>query len=256
MKVPHWFVYCTYAGFGIVGFMVVAYLVLTVWQVSARSSTSGQVTGIVGRMGSGKSYTAVRIALDRLGRGVDVASNFKIDTEALGLKGKWIPFTGWDQFATLKNCVVIVDEAHLYAPSSAHLHFPMVAKRALAFARKNGLDVFWISQHEDRVNRSLKDLTSTMMLVESYFSGKMFVLKGWEPEDFRKAKKHLTRRMYLRKKAIMSAYDTTELVEVDEYALKGDVSAKEVRKLEAERAQAPKRLAHRSPTAAVIARSG
>lgn len=235
-----WMRYATYGGFGILALTGVFILFMTALQAKGKSKTSGAVVGIVGRMGSGKSFAAVRMALDRLERGVDVVSNFRIDTEGLGLAGNWSPFKGWEQLAEIKNAVVIVDEAHLYAPSHQHVRFPMVARQALAFGRKNGIDLFWISQHEDRVNKTLKDLTTTMMLTTAYFSGSFFVVKGWEPEQFRKPKKHLFRRVYRFNARIGAAYDTTELIEVDEHALIGDSSASTVRSLQERRAQGRK----------------
>lgn len=226
MELPGWFRYTTYAGFGIFALLLVLGLVLAVWRVSNRSKTSGIVVGIIGRMGAGKSYAAVRMALDRLERGVDVCSNFTIDTTKLKTKnpGNWRPFYGLEDFATLRDCVVIIDEADLYAPSHQHLYFPPEARMAFKFARKHRLDIYWLTQHEDRVNKTVKALTNVMRLTEAYFGGRMFVVTEWEPERFRKPKKHLSRYRYFRRQWISDLYDTAEIIEPDEHFMVGDVS--------------------------------
>jgi hypothetical protein len=161
-----------------------------------------------------------------------VCSNFHLDVEGLNVKGSWKPFYGWDQLAELRDCVVIIDEAHLYAPSHQHVNFPMLARWALAHSRKHGLDVYWISQHEDRVNRTLRDLTNEIRLSESFFGGKWFRVTAWTPEDLRKPKKHIRRSWYRMDVKIANRYDTTATIEVDEYALKGDSSAARLRQVQ------------------------
>jgi hypothetical protein len=192
---------------------------------------AGKVVGVVGRMGSGKSYFAVRMAYRRLGRGENVCSNFTVNTERLRGRrrwwlpftrvkttfGTWTPFYGWEQIAELENCVVIVDEAHLYAPSSKSLQFPMVARWKLSMARKFGLDVYWISQHEDRVNRSIRDLTNLIYVCNAWFDHLAFSAKGYEPEKVRRKDQHVDRRFYFFSKYIASLYDTLEVLQVDEH---------------------------------------
>lgn len=224
--------------------VVLVQLLVWWWSRGQQLKTGGSVTGIVGKMGAGKSYAAVRIAEDRMRRGVDVYSNFEMQLPPERYPGKWYPFRGWDQFAEIREAVVIIDEAHTYAPSHQHIKFPMIARWALAHARKHGVDVFWISQHEDRVNRTLRDLTTTMVLTEAWLGGKFFRVREWEPEHFRKAKKELSRRWYRRKNAISNLYATGQAIEVDEYALQGDKSAervREVERLDRERVAAGKR---------------
>lgn len=220
---------------GCVGASVVLLVVAGLCRVfvtAGQKRTTGRVVGIVGKMGSGKSYAAVRIAEDRLRTGVDVVTNFRMTLDRTRYAGRWAPFDGWDQLALLRDCVVIIDEAHLYAPSHQHVKFPMVARWALAHARKHGLDVIWISQHEDRVNRTLRDLTTSMYLTENMFGGRWFRVTEWEPEVFRRRRRHLTRRWYRRRESICRLYDTSETIVTDVYALNGDRSAAAVRRAE------------------------
>lgn len=189
--------------------------------------TSGRVIGVVGRMGSGKSYFAVRMAHNRMRAGAQVVTNFSMTLPA-ELAGKWRQFNGWEQFAELEDCVVIIDEAHLYAPSSQHLHFPMIARFKLAQARKFGLDVYWISQHEDRVNRTLRDLTNMIYVCRSFFDGKYFSANGYEPEKLRRKDEHIDRRGYRFDASIANLYDTLEILDVDEHVAQGMAGARKI----------------------------
>ena len=180
-------------------------------------STAGRVVGVVGQMGTGKSYAAVKMAAERLSLGVDVYSNFSMNVPD-EWEGTWRPFSSWLQFASIRDAVVIIDEAHLYAPSYAHARFPQPARTALAFARKNGLDVYWISQHEDRVNRTLRDLTNEISVCTK--RGNRFVLTTWPSEVVRRRGEHVMRQSYRFDPAIGDLYDTGEIIAPDEHVLK------------------------------------
>jgi len=190
---------------------------------------AGRVVGIIGRMGSGKSYMAVRLAYKRLRKGADVCTNFTMKIPEGGAAGRWRHFSGWEQFAELENAVVIVDEAHLYASSSHSLQFPMVARWKLSQARKFGLDVYWISQHEDRVNRTLRDLTNLIYVCNAWFDHLAFTAKGYEPEYIRKKNRHVDRKFYFFSPKVAALYDTLEILDVDEHLADGMGQARSIR---------------------------
>lgn len=182
------------------------------------AETSGRVIGIIGKMGAGKTMHAVRMAVRRLEAGVDVASNFTLDLGVIGSKGRWAPITSLGDLEHIRNAVVIIDEAHLLAPSSHSKNFPMQARQALAFARKNGLDLFWISQHEERVNRTLRDLTTEYHFCTKGYKKGTFKVEVWEPEKFRKASATPDRRMLFKFDAkVAAAYDTTQVIQLDDH---------------------------------------
>jgi hypothetical protein len=190
---------------------------------------SGRVVGIVGRMGSGKSYFAVRMAYRRLLAGANVCTNFTMQFEQLcdragcehedciaaQLAGRWRRFVGWEQLIELEDCIVIVDEAHLYAPSNKTLSFPDDARWKLSMARKYRLDLYWLTQHENRVNTVLKDLTNMMYVCASWFSAAFFTAKGYEPEHMRRKDKHIDRKVYRFNLKIAKLYNTLEILEAD-----------------------------------------
>lgn len=218
---------------------------------TTKTGGSGRVVGIVGRMGSGKSYMAVRMAIRRLKRGANVVTNFTMNLDGAdrvnelhkagakpkaiaaelsmpvervkvltGITGTWRMFRGWEQFAELEDAVVIIDEAHLYAPSNKSLVFPDVARFKMSQARKFGLDVYWVTQHENRVNSILKDLTNMMFVCRSWMSGTGFTVKGYEPEHMRKKGKHLERQMYRLNVEMAGLYNTLEILAADDHLMK------------------------------------
>lgn len=211
--------------------------------------TSGKVVGVVGRMGSGKSYFAVRMAYTRIKAGATVVTNFTMNLPP-ELADRWRRFDGWESMLDLEDCVVIIDEAHLWAPSSEHRNFPMIARWKMAQARKFGLDVYWISQHEDRVNRTLRDLTNMIYVCQSYFDGKYFSAKGYEPEKLRRKDQHIDRRGYRFDLAIASLYDTLEILELDDHVAAGSQITQAIGRARNERrADGPQRSEDRPPAA-------
>lgn len=228
---------------------IVAFFTLRAGEKIAHN-LGGKVVGITGRMGSGKTYMAVLIAHQHLMAGHDVRTNFTMKLAQrfyeprISSTGVWtdhgkraaehgdiaywwdcIPrvsvpwqyFTGWDQFADLSNCVVTIDEAQLYAPSYKPLAFPLIARWKLAMARKFHLDVYWISQHEDRVNSTLKHLTNIIYVCNAWLGAAYFSAKGYEPEYVRRKGKHIARKSYKFNLANAQLYDTLEILTPDEH---------------------------------------
>lgn len=204
-------------------------LLLAAWKLSSRSSDlggNGQVTGIVGRMGSGKSYMAVRMAERRMRTGSRVVTNFSMKLVCpdgkhrrrhcpCKLAEQWRQWHGWEDFIGLEDAVVIIDEAHLMAPSLDPRCIPEVAKWKLSMARKYKLDLYWITQHEDRVTRTLRDLTNEIYVCSAWFGGLVFAAKGYEASQVRKGGRHAVRKMYRFKLATARLYDTLEIMAPD-----------------------------------------
>ena len=66
-------------------YVVLGFLALAAWKRSGGGATggTGKVVGIVGRMGSGKSYFAVRMAYKRMMAGANVRTNFTMKLDPL-----------------------------------------------------------------------------------------------------------------------------------------------------------------------------
>lgn len=213
----------------------------------------GLVLGIVGRMGSGKSYMATRIAYQRMLRGANIVTNFTMHLECppsghkrrhcpCKLASQWQRFNDWPDLLPLTNAVVIIDEADLYAPSHDFHAITDEVRWKMKMARKHKLDIYWIAQHESRVNRILRDvLTNEIAVCRSFFGGKYFSAKFYDPTVVRRARQHSMRKGYFFNIKIASLYDTLETIQGSEYA--GDETMANVNKLS--QAHNAKRVASR-----------
>ncbi len=186
----------------------------------------GRVTGVVGRMGSGKSLYAVRRVIRHLRKGNPVATNFTLRNVPAEWSERAIRFTGWDDLlhlegTTARPLLVVVDEAQGLAPSHKAIALPNHARWKLAQGRKFRLDFLWISQHEDRVNRVIRDLTTDVVLCQAWFGGLVMTCTTFEPEYVRKKGKHLARSYLWVGRAVKwgKYYDTLEILEYDAHLM-------------------------------------
>lgn len=165
------------------------------------------IEGYVGRPGSGKSYTLTRRALALAGRGRTVFANYPIDAE-----GCWT-FRP-EQLLDLPPGVIVIDEAHLWFPARMSLKLPPSWLAMLSQTRKNGWDLLWCAQHEARVDRVIRDVSSWMHLCSAWFSHDghpvLFKTETYEPEFFRNPKKCVGTNWRRFDKKVAGAYDTFE----------------------------------------------
>ena len=193
--------------------------------------TRGKVLGIVGKMGSGKSYMATRIAYKRMLNGAKIVTNFTMHLECPGgkhrrfrcpckLAPQWQKFNDWPDLLPLTNAVVIIDEADLFAPSNDFNAITDEVRWKMKMARKHKLDIYWISQHENRMNRILREyLTNEIAICRSFFGGKYFSAKFYDPSTIRKGSSEHTMRIgYFLNKRIANLYNTLETIQGSEYA--------------------------------------
>lgn len=192
----------------------------------------GRVVGVIGRMGSGKTLFAVAEMRRRFRAGLRVSSNFKLSFPCTCSRRHkrrysegvhagncysrraelWSPFRGWEELALLRNCVVVLDEAHLYAPAVAGYALSIDARWAISMCRHNSIDLYWITQHESRVTKTLRDLTTEMVLCKRYRFPRRCKAVGWEPEEFRQPRKWMWSKTYRPDRSLRKLYDTHELV--------------------------------------------
>lgn len=242
--------------------MIALFIVLVIASKSSSVATggSGKVVGVIGKMGSGKTVFAVRMAYRRMLRGANVRTNFtmnfpihhtspcppkcdkkrrcvcarkKIMKTSDGVKYKapcfcqvkkrWALFHGWMELAALKDAVVIVDEAHLMAPSHDYHAIPEIARWKMSMARKFRLDVYWISQNEKKVSASLRNDTNTIYVCKSWLQGwgragapMIFSAKGYEAEKLNRRDQHSDRKAYFFRLLVGELYDSLEVMRSDE----------------------------------------
>lgn len=243
------------------GYYFLALLPFAFWALARGSGDkySGKLIGVVGKMGSGKSLFAVRMAYRRMSHGANVRTNFTMNfpihhegecppkcekkkrcvcvrkkkmKAANGstykmpclcqMKKRWAPFYGWEELAFLENAVVIVDEAHLMAPSHDFHAIPEIARWKVSMGRKFHLDVYWISQNEKKISAQLRNDTHSIYLCRSWFEGMgrggaplVLTAKEYEPESMRKKDAHIGRRLFKFNLGIAELYDTLEVMRSD-----------------------------------------
>jgi hypothetical protein len=200
---------------------------------------SGRVVGYIGRMGSGKTYAAVRSAHAHLLAGCDVYTNFSMhlrhdelcpeDCELPVIEGagKWRLIRTMDQVAGLRGefevvrgrrrCtrrfVIILDEVQDLL-SSDHGKLSDTARYTIKNLRKFGGDLLWTSQSEGGVHARLKALTNQYGVCSSEKArgGRKFKVTYYDPETLRKPGKALFATTYRMEGEIGDLYDTSEIV--------------------------------------------
>ena len=165
------------------------------------------IEGYVGRPGSGKSYTLTARALELAKRGRQVFANYPINAPNC-----WM-FTP-EQLLDLPPGVIVIDEAHLWFPARQSLKLPPSWLAMLSQTRKNGWDLLWCAQHEARVDRIIRDVSSWMWLCSAWGSWgghpALFRATSYEPEFFRNPKRAMVSKTRLFSQEVASAYDTFE----------------------------------------------
>jgi zona occludens toxin (predicted ATPase) len=171
------------------------------------------IEGYIGRPGSGKSYTLTERAMAQARRGREVFANYNIE-------GCW-QFSP-DQLLDLPPGLIVIDEAHLWFPSRMALKLPPSWLAMLSQTRKNGWDLMWASQHEARVDRVLRDVSSWMWLCQAWFGWNghpvLFTAESYEPEFFRKPSRKMTKTYRVFSMNVARGYDTYERLTVASHA--------------------------------------
>lgn len=182
------------------------------------------IEGLIGRPGSGKSYELTRRILAEANRDRLVFANYAVDHPNV------FTFTP-DQLMDLPPGLVAIDEAHLWFPARMALRLPMSWLAGMSQTRKAGWDLLWAAQHESRVDRVVRDVTSWMHLCSAYFSSNghpvVFMARTWEPEFFRRPDKSMGRSVNFFSQRVADAYNTHESLTQAEHTVdKKDVYAK------------------------------
>jgi zona occludens toxin (predicted ATPase) len=172
------------------------------------------IEGYIGRPGSGKSYTLTARAIELAKRGRQVFANYPINFENC-----WT-FTP-EQLLDLPPGVIVIDEAHLWFPARMSLKLPPSWLAMLSQTRKNGWDLLWCAQHEARVDRIIRDISSWQHLCTAWLQKDghplLFKATAYEPEFFRRPDKAMTTRWRWFSDEVAHAYDTFERLTTAEH---------------------------------------
>lgn len=210
---------------------------------------SGRISGVVGKMGSGKSLFVVTkvilpaartmskkhgLVCGHTGRKVRrLITNFSIDlpydVEVIHLDGSRI----WDHLVELAHelggdslrldALVIIDEAHLFMPSDK-MKMAQKARWVTSMARKMNAELWWITQNEMKIHKRLRDDTQLIWRVGrsanlwTLLAGpsKWFTARAFEPEKLNRLNSQPEdQRRYRLNRTAIKCYDSFELIVPD-----------------------------------------
>lgn len=171
------------------------------------------VLGYYGLPGSGKTYYLAKIGLDAIAKGRTVFANFKLT----GAKY----FCDIFDVINIRKGVILIDEINLSFPSRIWDKLPPQFLYFWSQTRKMQLDIYFTSQHPDRVDKVVKEISNwAYWCVKLPF--RMHLITCYLPEHITKEKRKMMGlpEVIFRTKKIMNAYNTMELIELPEHLLK------------------------------------
>lgn len=177
------------------------------------------ICGIIGLPGAGKTLEAVRRALIAHKNGQHVYSNIPLN----------LPDDAWtlvvpETLGLVRGGFVLLDEVHLWLPARRSMQLPSSWLGMFSQTRKMGWELWWTAQHETRVDRALRDVTSWMYLAEAFvLPFEVYTYKQYEPENFRRPGHAMGRAKWRRRsKSASEAYNTMGTVKGATHTLDRD----------------------------------
>lgn len=195
------------------------------------------VTGFVGLPGSGKTYYVTFLALQDIKRGVKVYSNYYIEgaemyddlEEVLFYIQKNIQnqqqkfISGGGKFYDFHptKTTVIVDEINLVCPARFWDSFNPRLAYFWSQSRKLGLNLIWTAQHQDRVDKIVREITNYVYKITrtifKFHIARMFdVVKIDSPKA-----QSLYSTWFRIKKEVYHHYDTFYMIKLPERIERG-----------------------------------
>jgi len=169
------------------------------------------VEGFYGLPGSGKTYLLATKGLEALKEGKKVYANFKLTGAEY--------FYDIFEIINIRKGVILIDEINLSFPSRIWEKLPPQFLYFWSQTRKMGLDIYFTSQHPDRVDKVPKEISNWSWWVTSLPFG-FHIATKYLPEHITKEKrKNYEIKIFHRKKVVMKSYNTLELIELPEHLL-------------------------------------
>ena len=168
------------------------------------------ITAYVGLPGTGKTYGLVLEALKGIKQERKVYSNFDIAIDGI------VRIKGFSDLVKVRDGLVILDELNLWFPSRLWQSIPPEILSLWAQSRKRGIDLIYSTQHLDRVDKVIREVTNYVIRCNSVslFSLQFFIYTTYQPEDWDKQnRRSLGRRIVLFRQSVASLYDTYQIIE-------------------------------------------
>lgn len=138
----------------------------------------GGLFGLIGTPGAGKTFVATHYAIEEMKKGRRVFSNYPIVSvdgkyvsrviEGLGSDNKIYESLQWLMKQNLNRAVLIIDEAHLFFWSRDFKQFSQDDKDFFTFLGQHEVSVYYIVQHEDRMDTIANDCANLFGLVTKF----------------------------------------------------------------------------------------
>lgn len=168
------------------------------------------VEGFTGLPGSGKTYYAVKRAIEADLKGLEVWANFKIDLPS----GELHRFINLKDVFHVRKGLIIIDEINLVCPSRFWNKFPPELAYFWSQTRKFELDIIWTAQHVDRVDKIIKEISNYCWVFKRLPFG-FHIGNEFLPEHVTKEKRDLIDRIVFRiNKKIANCYNTYEIIDL------------------------------------------
>jgi len=168
------------------------------------------ITAYVGLPGSGKTYGLVLEAVRAVNQGRNVYSNFDINIEGISR------IRGFSDLVKVRNGLVILDELNLWFPSRLWQSIPPEILSLWAQSRKRGIDLVYSTQHLDRIDKVIREVTNYVIRCNSIsiFGLQFFIYSTYQPEDWDKQnRRSLGHRIVRFRQSVASLYDTYQIIE-------------------------------------------
>jgi len=155
----------------------------------------------------------VREAFAKLGHNA-----WSCDLEATDIPGQHYHGDIFD-IINIRKGVILIDEINLSFPSRIWDKLPPQFLYFWSQTRKMGLDIYFTSQHPDRVDKVPKEISNWSWWVVSLPFG-FHIARKYLPEHITKEKrKNYEFKIFHRNKNIMQSYNTLELIELPQHLL-------------------------------------
>lgn len=172
------------------------------------------IEGYVGRPGSGKSYTLTARAIEEAESGRQVFANYGLrhpNVERISVEDLVDP--------DMPPGLVVLDEAHLWFPARLAMKLPPSLLMRWSQTRKAGWDILWSAQHPKRIDSIIRDNSNLLWHCRAwkgFFSSEVsyFSATAYEPEEYRRAKKHIMRTTRRFSPKVAAYYDTLETLSI------------------------------------------
>ena len=120
--------------------------------------------------------------------------------------GLW-DFGLWRDFVEAYNCLAVIDEAHMWFSARSWTKTQQLELSIFQQHRKEGLDLWWIAQHENRVDVAIREVTAFIWRVRRF--GRYVVASKRTPDDMKHV---LSRKVWVLTPAVFQHYFTEERI--------------------------------------------